>query len=405
MIRKIKQEDLRPGMYVHKLGISWIDHPFFRNHFKIKDISDIKKIWKAGVKVIYIDTEKGVDVKSAPVTEQPVISVEPEPENKTLIEQSYTPVTVAEEMQKARQVKQEAKRVISDIMSDIRLGKQVDTERISPVVEQMLGSIFRNQDALLGLTRIRNMDQYTFEHSISVSALMIAFAKKLGLDESTIWEVGVGGILHDIGKLQVPDRILNKPGRLSDDEFSVMRRHVRFGSRLLDDAEAIPSKALQVVKQHHERIDGSGYPDNLSGVGISLYGKMASIVDVYDAITSERVYHKAKLPNIVLRQLIEWSEKGQFDTELVQHFIRCVGIYPVGTLVALQSGRLAVVVSQSQETLLTPTLNVVYDLRKNRFLTPRFLNLARPGADSDERIIKPVSPEPYRIRIAEYLSG
>jgi putative nucleotidyltransferase with HDIG domain len=403
VIKRINVNDLRIGMYVHKLQASWMDHPFLRNQFKINDIKDIDKLRKSGVKRIYINTTKGLDVSSRLDLKKPVSAEIAKSEPiavPSLVEPS---VCMAEELQKALLVKEEAIKVIEGVMADVKLGKQVNTERVNPVVEQMLDSIFRNQDALLGLTRIRDMDQYTFEHSVSVSALMIAFAKKLGLDESTIWEVGIGGILHDIGKLLVPENILNKPGRLTEDEFSIMREHVGFGTRLIDQAGTIPRHALQVVLQHHERLNGTGYPGRLSGGEISLFGRMAAIVDVYDAITSDRVYHKGKIPSVVLRQLIEWSGEGMFDPKLVQRFIQCVGIYPVGSLVALESQRLAIVIASSHQALLNPVLKVIYDLRNSRLLTPEYMDLADTGSNSGDRIIKPVSPEAYNIQVADYL--
>lgn len=404
MIKQIETAELRIGMYVHKLEASWVDHPFLRNQFKIKQLSDINKIRKSGIKAIYIDTDKGLDIAQKPIAESPAVAVQTEPVVEHKANASEPQTSVQEEMTKADQVRQEAGRVISDIMADARLGKQIDTERAAPVVEEMLDSIFRNQDAFLGLTRIRQMDRYTFEHSVSVSALMIAFGKKLQLDQSTIWELGVGGILHDIGKLQVPDKILNKPGRLSDQEFDVMRLHVGFGYKLIDEAETIPKRARQVILQHHERLNGTGYPGRLSGEEISLYGKMAAIVDVYDAITSDRVYHKGKLPSLVLRQLVEWSGEGVFDAELVQRFIQCVGIYPVGSLVALQSQRLAVVIASPQKALLNPVLKVIYDLRKQRPIVPEVVDLSDSVSGGGDRIIKPVNAEAYNIRIEDYLT-
>ncbi|MCG7902755.1 MAG: HD-GYP domain-containing protein [Candidatus Thiodiazotropha weberae] len=404
MIKQVKIGELRIGMYVHKLEASWIDHPFLRNQFKIKQISDISKIRKSAIKVVYIDTDKGLDIEQQPAVEQSAASVQAETVADRKTNSSDPQNSLQEEIVKANQVRLEAGRVITDIMADARLGKQIETERVTPVVEDMLASIFRNQDAFLGLTRIRQMDQYTFEHSVSVSALMIAFAKKLQLDQSTIWELGVGGILHDVGKLQVPEKILNKPGRLTDQEFDVMRGHVGFGYKLIDEAESIPKRAQQVILQHHERLNGTGYPGRLSGEEISLYGKMAAIVDVYDAITSDRVYHKGKLPSLVLRQLVEWSDEGDFDAELVQRFIQCVGIYPVGSLVVLESQRLAVVVASPQKALLNPVLKVIYDLRKQRLIPPEVLDLTDPVAGGRDRIVKPVTPDEYSINIEDYLS-
>ncbi|MBV2089913.1 MAG: hypothetical protein KUF72_03420 [Candidatus Thiodiazotropha sp. (ex Ctena orbiculata)] len=183
-----------------------------------------------------------------------------------------------------------------------------------------------------------------------------------------------------------------------------MRRHVGLGYKLIDEAETIPKRARQVILQHHERLNGTGYPGKLSGEEISLYGKMAAIVDVYDAITSDRVYHKGKLPSLVLRQLVEWSGEGVFDAELVQRFIQCVGIYPVGSLVALESQRLAVVIASPQKALLNPVLEVIYDLRKQRPVAPEMLDLGESVSGGGDRIVKPVTAEEYTIRIEDYLT-
>ncbi|MES9818374.1 MAG: HD-GYP domain-containing protein [Candidatus Thiodiazotropha sp.] len=306
MIKQITTQQIRPGMYVHKLDCSWLDHPFARNSFLIKDMNDVQKLRGIKLSQILIDTEKGLDIDvrietqaSDPQPEEPIDKEVKCPKDR------QKRISVVEERQRAGAVKQEAERVITGIMADIKLGKRIDAERVSPVVEHMMGSVFRNEDALLGLTRIRQMDKYTFEHSVSVSVLLIAFAKQLGLEESIIRDLGIGGLLHDIGKMRVPDKILNKPGRLNDEEFAVIREHVNHGHGLVDGVETISATALEVVTQHHERIDGSGYPGKLHGDETGLYGKMAAVVDVYDAITSDRVYHKGQLPSVVLKRMME----------------------------------------------------------------------------------------------------
>ncbi|MET0063755.1 MAG: HD-GYP domain-containing protein [Candidatus Thiodiazotropha endolucinida] len=398
MIKQITTQQIRPGMYVHKLDCSWLDHPFARNSFLIKDMDDVRKLRGVKLSQILIDTEKGLDVDVRIATQ----ASDPQPE-ETVVKEVKCPkdrqkrISVAEERQRAGAVKQEAERIITGIMADIKLGKRIDAERVSPVVEHMMGSVFRNEDALLGLTRIRQMDKYTFEHSVSVSVLLIAFAKQLGLEESTIRDLGIGGLLHDIGKMRVPDKILNKPGRLNDEEFAVIREHVNLGHGLVDGVETISATALEVVTQHHERIDGSGYPCKLHGNETGLYGKMAAVVDVYDAITSDRVYHKGQLPSVVLKRMMEWSG-SHFDPKLVQHFIQCVGIYPVGSVVALESERLAIVIQSPEEGLLEPLVNMVYDLRKRRFITPRLLDLANQPEGEKDRILRLESAESYGIR-------
>jgi len=401
MIKRVSLEQLRTGMYIQKLECAWLNHPFARNRFKINSLDDICKLRGAGIKGIYIDTEKGLDVEATQIT--PPASESTQATNlQSVTPTSFAKVTLKDELGRAEGVKKDANRLITDILSRIHIGKQIDTERVSPVVEQMIGSVFRNQDALLSINQIRHVDKYTFEHSVSVSVLLIAFAKSLGLDESTIHEIGIGGMLHDIGKMRVPDKILNKPGRLTQQEFSIMREHVNFSSKLIGDIGSIPKAAFLVAMQHHERIDGSGYPGKLNGDEISLYGKMAAIVDVYDAITSDRVYHKGEPPSQVLRRMIEWSGT-HLDKDLIQRFIQCIGIYPVGSLVMLESGRLAIVNASSDQSLLTPEIKVIYDTKKGRYLTPRVIDLANQPKGSQDRIINSVSPEKYKIRLEVFM--
>ena len=213
-------------------------------------------------------------------------------------------------------------------------------EKVEPLVEKMVDSIFRHQDALIPLARLKTHDEYTFQHSVSVCALMVAFARGLKLSREVIKEIAIGALLHDVGKAKVPDDILNKPGKLTDGEFDKMKSHVVQSKIILHNTPGISEIALDVAAQHHERFDGTGYPNKLKGQEISFYGQMGAIVDVYDAITSNRVYHKGMAPTDALKKLLEWS-KFHFNPELVQSFIRTIGIYPSGSLVRLESGRMS----------------------------------------------------------------
>lgn len=399
-IKKIGVKQLRPGMYVHDLNCGWMDHPFISNRFKIDDLETVRRIVSLGVKELYIDTTKGTDVEDAPVREEVQAELQQRLEDVgEAASRSGANASVREERAYAANVQREASRVITNIMHDVRLGKQIEVERVSHVIDNMVASIFRNPHALLSLGRIRQVDHYTFEHSVSVAVLLISFARELGLARPVIQEIGIGALLHDVGKLQVPDAILNKPGRLTDEEFAVMRRHVEFSRTLLEQAGGVSPTAIAVAAQHHERYDGSGYPDRLKGDAITPYGQMAAIVDVYDAISADRCYHKGEPPTTVLRRLLEWS-KFHFNEELVHQFIRCVGIYPVGTLVRLESGRLAVVVEPGERGPLHPVVRLVYDANKRRHLSLRDIDLSRPGAGGGEdRIVAAESPERWDIRI------
>ncbi|MBK1693449.1 phosphodiesterase [Chromatium weissei] len=396
MIKRIAIEHLKIGMYIHDLNCDWLDHSFVRSRFLVKNAMLLEKIRHLGMHDLYIDTEKGLNVFSAPTAAE----VENELE-KDLTRIATTPevnrsVTLQTERGQARRIHQEAIGVVKTLMEDVRLGQQIDFELANPVVTKMVDSIFRNQDALLALTRIRQVGRYTFEHSVNVAVLMVSFARAMELEQALIHDIGLGALLHDIGKTLVPPEILNKPGALTDDEFVVMRGHVVHTNNILTTVSGIPQIALSVAAEHHERIDGNGYPHHKKGADISLYGQMASISDVYDALTTDRVYHKAMEPHQALRKLLEWSNQ-HFDSTLVQHFIRCVGIYPIGTLVRLDSGRLGVVVESNQGVPRQPVVRVIMDVKRRLFLTAKDIDLSCLPIDSEDRIVGTESPAQWDI--------
>ncbi len=280
------------------------------------------------------------------------------------------PAEYYQELNRAISLSKDASQLINNTMNDVRLGKQVKLEQTSKTVERMTQSLMRNPNALMGLGRIRDADQYTFEHSVSICTLMVAFAQYLDLDADTIQQIGIGAMLHDIGKIRVPEEILNKPGKLTDEEFEVMRSHVVLSRETLEQAPGITEVALAVAAEHHERYDGSGYPLGLKGDEISFYGQMAAIVDVYDAITSDRCYHKGMAPTAALRKIYEWS-KFHFNPELAQRFIRFVGVYPAGSVVELKSNHIALVLSKDSKDPLNPSVLVVYDTDARKMITPQ----------------------------------
>lgn len=313
-------------------------------------------------------------------------------------------VSAAEEREKASRVQDEARRVATDLMQNVRLGRQIEVARVEPVVGEMVDSVFRNKDALISLGRIREADQYTFQHSVNLCVLMVAFAKTIGLDHDTITRIGIGAMLHDIGKMKVPEEILNKPGKLTDEEFAVMRGHVTLSANLLTESPDIDPISIAVAYEHHERWDGTGYPRKLKGDEISQFGQMSAIVDVYDAITSDRCYHTGMHPTDALGRMLEWS-KYHFNPLLTQQFIQCVGIYPVGTVVRLESGRLAVVVEASDKNMLQPVVRVVYDMRKKQFITPRDIDLSRASDTRTDRIVGHEEADKWGIKTRVILAS
>jgi len=378
-IKKIPVALLRPGMYVHDVNCSWMDHPFVSSHFPVKDEKRVGEIRALGVRELYIDTGKGLDVEDAPTQEDVRWEIGASME-KIASETQAEPkrVALAREMEHARKLHGEANRVVRGMLNDVRLGRQIEMDQVEPLVEKMVDSIFRNQDALLPLARLKEHDDYTFQHSVSVCALLVSFARGLGLERQIIKEIAIGGLLHDVGKAKVPDEILNKPAKLTEAEFAKMKSHVVQSILILQNTPGISQIALDVAGQHHERYDGTGYPNKLRGEEISLYGRMGAIVDVYDAITSNRVYHKGMAPTAALGRLLEWS-KYHFDPALVRAYVKSIGIYPTGSLVRLESGRLGVVREQHAEKMMQPRVLVIYHGEKRYYLPPEEIDLAWSG--------------------------
>ena len=402
MLKKVDASQLKVGMFIHDLDCGWMAHPFVRSQFLLTCESQIRKIVEARIHGVVIDCSRGLDV-DAPTLAQAQAATEADVTALAQTLSSPVRVPVAEELQRAANVRRQAVDLVRMVMQDARLGKAVELDQISPVVQNITESILRNAGALLGLLQIKNKDNYTFLHSVSVCALLVAFCRSRKMDEELIYQAGIGGLLHDTGKALVPDAILTKAGRLTDAEFEIIKRHPRDGHDILLRTPGIGAIPLDITLHHHERRDGSGYPDRQAEGVISELAQMAAIVDVYDAITSERCYHKGVPPAEALRKLYEWS-KFHFDPALVQAFMRCLGIYPVGTLVLLESGRLGVVVEPHESSLLTPKVNVFFHTKQGRYIKPETVDLSRPlGFGGGDRIVRHETAEKWQVEPLRFM--
>ncbi len=417
MVKKIRTDQLKPGMYVHDLNCSWMDHPFLGSSLKVKDNDIIEKIVSLGICEVYIDTVKGLDVceKSAKEECEPAERIEhekykPRKENEPIHEgnkiifENIKPVPVSSEIIKAKKIRDESILTVRKVMNDIKSGNQIDRETVLHTVDDILISILRNNSALTGLRRLRKTDEYLYGHSINVCTLMVSFGKYLGFDPQLLREVGIGALLHDIGTMKVPSEILNSKTELTDDEFATIKRHVEYGRQILEETEGVTETAIITAYHHHERLDGSGYPHGLKGDKISYTGQAIAIVDVYDSLTTKRCYRRKIPPTQALEMIYEWSEK-QFSRELVQKFIRCIGIYPVGSLVRLESGLIGVVIDHCEDNLLQPVVRAIYNRKTDRYITvPYDIDLSQPQASGPrERIISYESQEELNIQPDAYL--
>ena len=405
MLKKVDSSQLKVGMYVHDLSCDWMTHPFVRNRFLLRSDDEIRKIVQAGIHDVVIDSGKGLDVQDAPTVAQARAETERElVQIAAAAPQVVTRVSLGMELARATQVRRQASSLVRTVMADVRLGKAVEIDRVQHTVQDITESILRNPGALVGLLRIKNKDDYTFLHSVSVCALMVAFCRSRGVDGATTHQAGLGGLLHDTGKALVPDSVLNKPGPLTPEEFALIKRHPRDGYDILCRSPELGAIPLDIALHHHERRDGSGYPDHLAGDAISELAQMAAIVDVYDALTSDRSYHKGVAAAEALRKIYEWS-KFHFNPVFAQDFMRCVGIYPVGTMVMLESGRLAVVIEAHESNLLAPKVNVFFSTKSKTYIKPETVDLSRGfGFGGADKIVGHESAAKWQVDPMRFLS-
>lgn len=407
MLRKISVRQLRVGMYLHEFCGSWMDHPFWRNGFLITDSAEIASILATSITQVWIDPDRGLDVESgAPAVSEVQARVQAE---KTLhARDAQTPpppaaVPMAEEIERASRICRQAKRAVQNMFAEARLGKAVDTGSAKQLVEEITDSVARNPGALISLARLKSVDDYTYMHSVAVCAMMVALARQLGLDDAQTRLAGLCGLVHDLGKAAMPLEVLNKPGKLTDAEFAIIKTHPREGYKMLQRSADVPAEVMDVCLHHHEKVDGSGYPEGLRQGDIGLFARMGAVCDVYDAITSNRPYKMGWDPSESLRRMAEWSD-GHFDRQIFQAFVKSLGIYPVGSLVQLSSGRLGVVIEQTGKSLVTPVVKVFFSTKSNMRIVPELINLARPG--TTEKIVNREDPGKWRFNdLNELWSG
>lgn len=279
------------------------------------------------------------------------------------------------------------------MFQEARMGKTLDTAIAKMLVQEISDSVSRNAGALISLARLKSVDDYTYMHSVAVCAMMVALARQLGLDEEQTRVAGMAGLMHDLGKASMPMEVLNKPGKLTDAEFSIIKKHPELGYRMLLSSHDVDPGVLDVCLHHHEKVDGSGYPNGLKGPDISLLAKMGAVCDVYDAITSNRPYKTGWDPAESLRKMAEWT--GHFDPKVFQAFVKSLGIYPIGSLVRLTSGRLGLVVDQTSKSLTTPAVKVFFSTKSNLRIVPEVIDLSRAG--ETEKIVAREDPAKWNF--------
>jgi len=400
MLKRIPVQQLQLGMHLKEFCGSWMDHPFWRTCFVLKDPNDLALVLASPIKEVWIDCSLGLDVPAGVALKTEIADAKvqklpdvPAPVTPRPIARDTTPVSAAQEVERAARICLDSKAAVVSMFEEVRMGNAVDVGGARQLVEDISDSIARNPGAIISLARLKTADDYTYMHSVAVCAMMVALSKQLGLDEAQTRSCGLAGLLHDLGKVAMPTDVLNKPGKLTDAEFDIMKTHPTEGFKMLKASPNVDAVALDVVLHHHEKINGMGYPERLVGDQINLYSKMGAVCDVYDAITSNRPYKSGWDPAESLRQMAEW--KGHFDTKVFQAFVKSMGIYPVGSLVRLTSGRIGVVTEQSARSLTTPLVKVFYSTKSGMRTTPFMVDLSRP--DSIEKIHQREDPAKWNF--------
>jgi putative nucleotidyltransferase with HDIG domain len=393
MLKRISVQQLTLGMHLKDFCGSWMEHPFWRSAFVITDPDDLAAIRASSITEVWIDSAKGLDL--AP--DQPVVAVsdcdaqvDAQLASIASSKRQTRHVPSAVEFTRAVKIVSRSREAVTAMFEEARMGRAIDVTGTQRLVEEISDSVSRNPGALISIARLKTADNYTYMHSVAVCALMVALAKQLGLDEQQIRSAGVAGLLHDLGKARIPLAVLNKPGKLTDAEFRLIKSHPEEGHRMLLQGSGVDAIALDVVLHHHEKTDGSGYPNGLQGDDISLFAKMGAVCDVYDAITSDRPYKAGWCPAESLRRMTEWTT-GHFEPRVFQAFVKSIGIYPIGTLLRINDGRLGVVIDKGEKSLLQPQLKLFYSTRAKAHILPQH---HRPRA----RRVVPTRSSPSKIR-------
>jgi putative nucleotidyltransferase with HDIG domain len=385
VLKKIIISDLKPGMYVHKI-VEQKGQLSVKSQGRVTSQAIVDTLKKKGVKSLIIDTSKAFSTKVED-------SQEAENNGESKTEEPRKKVALENELTRATHLHKQGKAIQKLLLNSVKKEQPFDTSIPKTFSHALVSSIDRNPDALLCLTKIREKDDYLLEHSLNVAILLANFGRFLGMSEEKVQDLSYAGFLHDLGKIQIPDEILHKPGRLTDAEMDVMKGHVAHGVNYLETTD-LDSALIRVISEHHERLDGLGYPAGIAGEAISYEGRMLAIVDMYDALTADRVY-KSGMSSQKAFSILMSDAPSRLDQHLVQQFIKCMGIYPVGSLVLLSNERLAMVIEQSHSPL-SPIVKVFYSVRNSHFLEPKDLNLT---AEKNVKVVKAALASDYKIDV------
>ncbi|WP_019613084.1 HD-GYP domain-containing protein [Psychromonas ossibalaenae] len=384
MIIEKNISEIRVGMYL-------VDITLPKGKFKlteaglIENETIIDRFKNKGIERVLIDMDKSINMPKARKA-----SAAGKPQDKFF----------QEEIVKARQIFNQSKNIQKKLFHDAENGCPLDLKSVSRVTDESIELIFNNPDALAYVLNIRNKDEYLLEHSVAVSVLISIFAFHLKMDKEVVRKLAVGGFLHDVGKIKVPEAILNKPGKLTDPEFEIMKSHASHSIEIISKTADISALSLEVAAQHHEKLNGEGYPNGLKENKISIYGRMIAVCDIFDALTSNRCYKQGYAQVKAFSILRSLAKNKHLDSELVDQFIHCMGVYPVGALVQLDSNKLAIVESHNRQDPIRPNVRPFYSLGPKNFEFGHHIDLSEM---LEEQIVKCVRADDFDLNMEQIM--
>lgn len=412
MLHKIRTSELEMGMFIHSMEGSWFEHSFWRSSFVLDETEQLKTLKSGEVGWVTIDDTKGKglprpaqrkNVSSG--VKQKRRSKKSAPNKKTspadrhnsylppLAERGGTrlsPRERAAEVRKASTTIKRSRTAVMALFGDARLGNAVKSDKMAPLVERISSSVGVDPTIILNMARLKSKDEYTYLHSVAVCALMINLARQMRVPEAQINDIGMAGMLHDVGKMAIPDDILLKPGKLDDMEWVTVRNHPQRGHDILSASDGVSDIALEVCLRHHEKMDGTGYPGKIPASSLSLFTRMSSVCDVYDALTSQRSYNKPLSASQALAKMQSW--KGHFDQLVLRNFVESLGILPIGTLVRMDRDELGIVVGESPSDYAAPIVRTFHSLDKDCAIAPKDIDT---GRSRSRRLLAEECPEEW----------
>ena len=406
MDRKVNVAYLKTGMYISNLDRPWLDTPFMLEGFLIDNDDDLSTLSQYCT-FVYIDPERGIGaaqyaddgtyLKTNTYLERFL------QDNKKKVNYENT-ISVKEELPAAQSALEDASNQVANIMEQVKEGKNLDINAVRGVVEPILDSIIRNSEAYMWLSMMQKKSSYTYSHSVDNCALAIAFGRYMGLPKKDLKTLAIGLLMMDMGNVRIPEAILNKKEKLTEAEYRIVKKHVLHGVELLKTTEGMNEDVINIAMTHHERFDGSGYPNALVGTHIPVYGRMAAIIDCYDAMTSNRPFSSAKSPYTALQNIYNWRGTA-FQPELVEQFLQCMGVYPTGSLVEMTNGEVGIVLAQNTTQRMRPQVMLVLEEDKEPMKEYQTIDLSEQFEDSTGyplNIHRGLDPGEYGIDPTEY---